>query len=388
MSQKSTSQKKPRRAKGEGSIYQRSSDGLWVAAIDVGYVAGKRQRAVGYGATQEEAIEERDRIRDQKKAGLDLTKKPKTVADWLDEWLLIKAEEERSPSTLDRYRSVVDVHLRPGLGSVRLDKLTAKRIRQFLAGYKGKRSPATILKIHAVLRAALSGAMAEDLLTRNVAKSVTPGGGSRDERRALTPDEAKTFLRAIKGDRLESVFLLAIATGLRRSELLGLRWSDVDLDGEALWVRQKLIRSSQGLTIGSPKTHRSKRPIPLQRVGLLALRRQKARLAEERLAAGEAWKPEYDLVFPNTLGKPMEPRNVNRRFEKYRAAAGLDWLDLHDLRHAFATFLLDAGEELRTVMDLLGHSTIRLTADLYGHVLAPRAREAAKGIDQALGNLA
>ncbi len=115
-----------------------------------------------------------------------------------------------------------------------------------------------------------------------------------------------------------------------------------------------------------------------------ALESQRVRQAKERLADGELWS-DLGLVFASTIGTAMEPRNVNRRFEQLRAAAGLDWLHLHDLRHAFATFMLGQGEELRTVMELLGHSTIRMTADTYGHVLPARARQAASAIDRVLG---
>jgi integrase len=114
------------------------------------------------------------------------------------------------------------------------------------------------------------------------------------------------------------------------------------------------------------------------------LEQHRVRQVKERLAAGSVWE-DHGLVFASTIGTPMEPRNVNRRFEELRRSAGLDWLRLHDLRHAFATFLLDQGEELRTVMELLGHSTIRLTADTYGHVLPARAREATGAIDRLLG---
>ena len=134
-----------------------------------------------------------------------------------------------------------------------------------------------------------------------------------------------------------------------------------------------------------PKTHRSARPVPLSALAVRALRGQRARQAAERLAAGELWEAN-DLVFASTIGTPMEPRNVNRRFDELRRRAELDWLRLHDLRHAFATFLLDQGEELRTVMELLGHSTIRLTADTYGHVLPARARKATEAIDRLLGD--
>jgi integrase len=165
---------------------------------------------------------------------------------------------------------------------------------------------------------------------------------------------------------------------------LGLRWAGVDLDQAVLTVQRTLQRVDGALRFVPPKTHRSARPVPLSALAVRALRTQRARQAEERLAAGELWEVN-DLVFASTIGTPMEPRNVNRRFYELRRRAGLEWLRLHDLRHAFATFLLDQGEELRTVMELLGHSTIRLTADTYGHVLPARARKATEAIDNILG---
>lgn len=187
---------------------------------------------------------------------------------------------------------------------------------------------------------------------------------SRNERRALNPDESRALLSAIVGDRLEAFFVLALVTGLRRGELFGLQWSDVDLSGRVLTVRQTLQSVGGQLQFLPPKTHRSARPVPLSSIALRSLEQQRARQASERLKAGELWEAN-DLVFACSIGTPMEPRNVNRRLDELRRSAGLEWLRLHDLRHAFATFLLDQGEELRTVMEPLGHSTIRLTADTW-----------------------
>ncbi len=187
----------------------------------------------------------------------------------------------------------------------------------------------------------------------------------------------------MSGDRLEAFFVLALTTGLRRGELLGLRWIDVKTDEKVLFVRQTLQRVNGRLSIVSPKTHRSTRPVPLARYACDALVRHREVQDREKAATEELWR-ESGLVFTNMLGGPMELRNVNRRFERARKAAGVEWLRLHDLRHAFATFLLHDGQELRTVMELLGHSTIRLTADTYGHVLPAKARDAADGIDQIM----
>jgi integrase len=162
------------------------------------------------------------------------------------------------------------------------------------------------------------------------------------------------------------------------------RGADVGLGGGVLFVRQTLQRNATGLEFVPLNTHRSTRPLPLSRLATQALEQQRVRQDKERATAAELWR-EHDLVFASTIGTPMEPRNVNRRFDQLRHAAGVDWLHLHDLRHAFATFLLDQGEELRTVMELLGYSTIRITADTYAHVLPKRARNAAQAIDRLLG---
>jgi integrase len=375
---------KGRRAHGEGSVYEQRP-GIWAAVVDLGWIDGKRKRKYVYAKTEAEAIKKRDEMRRHLHLGVDLTASPRTVAAWLGEWLQdLKTHDGTSASTLARYRQVITTHLVPGLGRIKLDRLTPRDVQHFLTGLRGNVAPATVVKVHGVLRVALSDAERLDLVPRNVAKAAKPPCLGRAERRTLTPEDARRLLDTIVGDRLESLFVLALATGLRRGELLGLRWTDVDLPGRVLFVRRTLQRTQHGLRFVPPKTHRSSRPLPLSGLSLRAFEKQRARQVEERLAAGEMWQ-DRGLVFASTIGTPLEPRNVNRRFEELRKAASLDWLHLHDLRHAFATFLLDQGEDLRTVMELLGHSTIRLTADTYGHVLPARARQAASAIDRVLG---
>jgi len=341
-------------------VFQRAN-GMWVAQIDLGWIAGRRRRRTVYGSSEREVLAKRDQVRSQLAKGVNLADPPRTVEQWLNEWLqTIKVGDGTSASTL----------------APRDVQLMVSQLRQTAA-------PASVIKIHGVLRNALSDAERMDLVPRNVAKAVRSAKLPRTERRALTPDEALTLLGQLQGDHLEFVFIVALSTGLRRGEVLGLRWQDVDLPGRALFVRQTVQRVHGELQLFPPKTHRSTRPIPLSEVTLSALLAQRARQVEDRLLVGVAWE-DHGLVFASHLGTPLEPRNVNRRFGTARAAAGLEWVRLHDLRHAFATFLLDQGEELRTVMDLLGHSTIRLTADTYGHVLPSRARRAADAIDRAL----
>ena len=374
-----------RRSKGEGTVYKRP-DGTWVAQVDLGWVGGRRRRRTVYAKTERAVLAKRDEVRAQITKGVDLTAPPKTLTQWLTEWLTtVKSSDGTGPATIARYDQIARVHLIPQLGTVKLAALTPRHVQSLLLKLQGVAAPATIVKVHGVLRNALADAERMDLVSRNVAKAVRPPRLSRTERRSLTPAEAGTLLSHLKGDRLEAVFIVALSTGLRRGEVLGLRWQDVDLEGRVLFVRQALQRVDRALKMVPPKTHRSSRPIPLPQFAVTAFSQQKVRQANDRRLVGRAWE-DGGLVFTTEIGTPLEPRNVNRRFYAARSAAGLEWVRLHDLRHAFATFLLDQGEGLRTVMDLLGHSTIRLTADTYGHVLPSRARKAADVIDKVLGN--
>jgi len=165
--------------------------------------------------------------------------------------------------------------------------------------------------------------------------------------------------------------------------VLGLRWEDIDLLSGRLHIRRALQRVQGSLQLVETKSHRSSRALPIPKNVVPVLDRQRARQLRERLAAGTAWQEE-GLVFATSIGTPVEPRNVNRRFTQLRDRAGLSWLRLHDLRHACATFLLAEGVEPRTVMEILGHSTIRLTMDTYGHVLPERLAAAAEAMDRAL----
>ena len=374
-----------RRSKGQGTVYKRP-DGTWVAQVDLGWVGGRRRRRTVYAKTERAVLAKRDEVRAQITKGVDLTAPPKTLTQWLTEWLTtVKSSDGTGPATIARYDQIARVHLIPQLGTVKLAALTPCHVQSLLLKLQGVAAPATIVKVHGVLRNALADAERMDLVSRNVAKAVRPPRLSRTERRSLTPAEAGSLLSHLKGDRLEAVFIVALSTGLRRGEVLGLRWQDVDLEGRVLFVRQALQRVDRALKMVPPKTHRSSRPIPLPQFAVTAFSQQKVRQANDRRLVGRAWE-DGGLVFTTEIGTPLEPRNVNRRFYAARSAAGLEWVRLHDLRHAFATFLLDQGEELRTVMDLLGHSTIRLTADTYGHVLPSRARKAADVIDKVLGN--
>lgn len=354
--------------------------------LDLGWVNGKRVRPTVYGKTRAEVVDKLAKLRKQQQAGVDLTAPPRTVGEWLVEWLRdFKSKDGTRPATLDRYRSAANHNLVPGLGRIALRKLTARDVQRYLTELSVERSPGTVAKVHAVLRSALSDAVRFDLVERNVAKLVRIPNGQAAERRVPTPKEIRQLLDAATGDRLAEAFVIAVSLGLRRGELLGLKWTDVDLHARVLHVVRAVQRSGGKLRVVEPKTRRSRRRLPLPLAAIQACERQRVMQARERLASGSAWRDE-DWVFPSTIGTVLEPRNFSRTFDKLRDQAGLPWLHLHDLRHACGTYLIAQGVGLRTVMEILGHSTYRLTMDTYGHVLPLQMFEAADAMDRALGD--
>ena len=188
----------------------------------------------------------------------------------------------------------------------------------------------------------------------------------------------------IEGERLEAFYVLALTTGLRRGELLGLRWDDIDMSSRQLQVRRALQRAGGRLQFVEPKTASSLRVLVIPKLATIHLERHRARQDEERRLLGAAWQ-DYGLVFASSVGTPLEPRNVNRRWDELRERGGLHWLPLHDLRHGCATFMLAAGVPARTIMDVLGHSEIGVTMNTYTHVLMQLREDAADAIDGVLG---
>ncbi|ETA03989.1 site-specific recombinase XerD [Frankia sp. CcI6] len=382
--QAAADQKKSRRAHGEGGLYQRASDGRWVGVVDLGWIDGKRRRRTVYGRTQKEARDKMAELRKAADKGQDLAAKPQTVAQWLAYWLdEIKAHDGTRPSTLARYQYAIDGHIVPVLGKIRLDKLTPADVRRLHAARRDSMKPASLAKVHAVLRAALTDAERMDLVSRNVAKSVQAPKLGDAEPRELMVEQARRFLDVAAGDRLEALFVVALTMGLRRGELLGLRWDDVDLDAGTLRVVRSAQRVSGTLRLVETKTRGSRRPVPIPATTVEALRRHQKYQEQERADAGTAWK-ENGLVFASTVGTLMEPRNVTRRVQQLRGRASLPTLRLHDFRHACASFLLAAGVEPRTVMEILGHATMRMTMERYGHALPERLRAASDAMDKLM----
>ncbi|MBF7084192.1 site-specific integrase [Desulfallas sp. Bu1-1] len=370
-----------RRGNGEGTICKRNN-GTWEAKITIGYNhEGKPKRLTKYFKTRKEAQEWLAKIQHEKATGKFVEPHKTTVGEWLERWLNDYAKPKTRVTTWNSYEALIRQHIKPVVGDIPLVQLQPadlQRLYNFkresgrLDG-KGGLSPRTVRYLHTVIHAALAQAVKEGLIYRNVAEAVTLPKQERKELKPLTREQTLQFLDAAKEDRLYPAFLLAVYSGLQRGELLALRWQDVDLKEHTITIRQSINRTyvSGGgtktkLTYLQPKTEKSRRTIPIPAEVVQELRRHKAKQARKKLL-GQTCR-ETDLVFTAEKGGPIDPRNLARKFETLLKKAGLPKVRFHDLRHGFATMLLKANEHPKTVQELLGHSTITTTLDIYSHV--------------------
>src|SRR5215216_4715188 len=299
-------------AKGDG--ISKRKDGLYVGRVVVHTPSGPKRKAV-YGRKYGEVEKKLNALRADADRGIVFDADSLKAAEWLDSWLsdclkpLVDAGK-MAHSTFVRYEGIVDKHLKPALGHRKLKNLTRAEVRRLYAE-KGKTlSPRSVDYIHVTLQKALSQAVRDDLIPRNVAAGERPRNSrqrSVEEAKALSPTQVKALLMAAKRQRNEALYVMAVHTGLRRGELLGLKWTDIDLDARSpkLSVRRSLKVTEDGLDFGPPKNKGSRRSVPLNETATAALRAHKARQSAEILAA-PLWQ-DIGLVFPNRVGKPINP---------------------------------------------------------------------------------
>jgi integrase len=372
-----------RRGHGEGSIYQRESDGRWVAQLNLGIVGGTRRRQVFYGKTRKEAAEKLRLAQQALDQGLPTTPEKQTVGRFLARWLDEVARPTIRPATHRLYEYLIRVHIAPAIGGIKLSKLTAQDIHALLQAKQDTLAPSSRKKIHAVLHRALGQAERWQLVARNVADLVDAPRVERQEMAYLTPEQARTFLRAVQGDRLEALYTVALALGLRQGEALGLQWTDIDFDAGKLHVRRTLQRVDGELRFLPPKTKKSVRRLALPAVAITALRAHRVRQLEEKLLAGARWQ-ERDLVFGSSIGTPLGGGDVRAWFHQALDRAGLPRMRFHDLRHSCVALLLAQGVDLKTIQEILGHHSISMTGDIYGHLVEAVKQDAAARMDDVL----
>lgn len=367
-----------RRGSGEGSILHRK-DGRWLARMTL--EDGKRKEF--YGATQKEV---RDRLHEAQAArlrGTLATGPRQTLRTFISSWLTDIARHTVRPSTYDGYERLLHKHVLPILGGTVLQKLLPQDLQAYYSTKLAEGlSPRYVQMMHAVLHRALGQAVRWDLIVRNPADLVDAPLPRRIPINPLTTSQTRQLLSAAKDDRLYALYVLAVTTGLRQGELLGLRWADVDPTAASLMVMQQYQRlKGTGITFVEPKTARGRRPIALPAVAVRALNAHRENQEVERTTAGEDWC-ETGLVFTNLIGKPLDRPNLTERsFHPLLEKAGLPSIRFHDLRHTAATLLLTQGVHPKVVQERLGHSTIAVTMDVYSHVLPDMQLEAAMKID-------
>ena len=372
-----------RRGQGEGSIYRRA-DGLWAGAVNLGWEAGKRRRKVVYGRTMAEARVRLRSVQAQVQSGLPIPDDQLTVGDLLGRWIDSVLPGTVATNTMVNYATIARVHILPTLGRTRLAKLTPTAVQALLqAKTQEGYSPTTVRRIRGVLVQVLKQAERWGLVARNVAALTNGPRIPKREGRTLTIDQAKALLAAARGDRLEPLYVVMLSLGLRRGEALALDWNDVDLDARTLRVRRSVRREGGKLVLGELKTAGSRRVLNLPIPVVEALRAHRVRQAAERLEAGPRWQ-DLGLVFTTTIGTAIDPANLRHYFEALALRAGLGHRHPHELRHSAASIMLAQGVPLEVVSEVLGHSSIRVTKDTYGHIMAPAKEAAAEAMGVAL----
>lgn len=296
-----------------------------------------------------------------------------TLAAYLTMWLDQVVKPKRQPGTYRGYEQLVRVHISPALGRIRVDRLTPSQVQAFINAKleDPDLAPRTVQYMFAVLRAALGRAKKWGIVSRNVAEFVESPKVERDEIKPFTREEAAQLLTAARGDRLEALYSVALALGLRQGEALGLQWDDVDLDAGLVYVRHQLQRQA----LVETKTRKSHRVIKLPASIVMALHEHRQRVVS-------AGKVPSGYVFTATNGSPLIARNVVRSFKALLKKAGLSQtVRFHDLRHSAASFMLAVGVPMKAVQEILGHSSFQVTSDTYSHVLPELFDDAAERMD-------
>jgi integrase len=372
---------KRRRSSGDGSIYQ-DKNGRWRASIDLGYINGKRRRKQLSGKTRQQVAAKLKAALKAQEAGMNLATETQTVGGFLSRWLDTVVVPTRKPTTVSSYRMLVRRYIEPKIGAIRLDKLTAEQVQAMLNALRVEGlSPRTVQYVRSTFRAALEQAIKWGYIARNVAAATEPPRGVTPKMKALNQQQAQLLLDAAKGHRLEALYRVALSYGLRRGEVLGLLWEDVDLNkgvmritGQVQTIDNKTIRTE------SPKTEGSIRELPLPGILIEVLQDHQKLQELERSTVGVEWH-EHGLVFPSNRGTPIVPRNLLRHFKRLLRVANLpETTRFHDLRHSAASIMLAQGVPLKTVSDILGHSDIRTTANTNGHTDDTQKRAAANTI--------
>jgi len=383
---------KYRQEYGEGSLRKRK-DGSWEARyFYVDRETGQRVSKSVYAPTQAKVKEKLEEIKERIENPPDPIDEEKdkmkdiTLGDWLDIWMQEYKKNSVRATTYTNYFLAIENHIRPELGNMQLNKVRPDHIQKFLNDMSSGKvrdmplAPWTVQKAKVVLSGAFEQAIRNQIIPYNPVKATVPPKMDQKEIRVLTEEEQKDFLKAVKGHRLEALYTLTLATGLRRGEVIALTWDNIDFNTSTLTVKGSVSRvldtdtKKTYLTLSEPKTKSGRRQVPILASLAQVLKEHKQRQEDEIIAAGSAWQ-DNNIVFASNIGTYTEPRRVNMSMNKITDAAGLPRFTFHSLRHTFATRMLEANISAKIVQDVLGHADVTLTLNTYSHVIGTTAHD-------------
>lgn len=370
-----------RRAHGEGTITQRQ-DGTWMGQISIGYDDhGKRKRKTVYGKTQKEVRSKVDEVKQQIASGT-FSDSKLTVHSYLEHWLKEK-ERQVKPRTIELYRDWTKRHIVPRVGKTQLVKLTPIQVQTMMGELADTVGVSTANKCRKMLYGALKQAVRWQIVPRNVCEAVDPLKEQSRSMKIWESGDAVRFLDTIRAHRFYAAFYLAMSTGLRRGELLGLMWSD--LRGDSLYIQRTLTVTNKKVSWSTPKTNRGKRFVTLPADAIDVLEQHRKLQESEAATLGEAW-PNSDLMFTSAVGTPVDPRTFSKLFTALQNKAEVPQVRLHDLRHLHVSLLVKNGVDPRTIADRVGHTDSGFTLRKYAHMFEEQRRAAAINLSDLLGS--
>ena len=386
------SKKTTRSSAGSGTIRKRE-DGRWEARYTAGInpATGKQIQKSIYGKTQKEVREKLRKVTSEIDEGGYFEPSNMPLADWLDIWMKDYLKDVK-PRTVDSYCSTARKHLKPALGRIRLKALTPVQVQVFInelfegENGEGGLSAKTVHNIHGVLHRALQDAVSIGYLKYNVADNTKLPRKSKPEIHPMDKEDVARFLTAIQGNELETLFRTALFTGMRQGELLGLTWSRVDFVNGTITVSKQLQRKRDGsgeYELITPKNNKPRTLTPASDV-MVRLHRLQTRQMEQRLMAGSAWENDQGFVFVNDLGRHLAAHTVYLKFKKVVEDMGMPDFRFHDLRHTFAVMSLQAGDDIKTLQENMGHHAASFTLETYAHSTASMKRESSERMDRLI----
>jgi integrase len=359
----------------KGHIRERSP-GHWAIILDVPGDGNRRRKWHSFKGTKREAQAECARLITEMTSGACIERHKQSLNSFLDKWERDWATNNLSAKTAERYFELTRLHIRPHLGGRAIQSIGVQDLNTLYAGLHDKLSPRTIKHVHRLLHRVFGHAAKWGVTKRNVVALVDAPRVPVKEAPALRLAEIPTMLAGVRGRMLYPIAVVALGTGMRRGELCGLRWQDVDLDGGSLRVEQSLEQTRDGLRFKAPKSARSRRSISLSPAVVAELRSHWNAQQEQRLALGLGKAPADSLVFAAWDGKPRHPDKLSTDFSTAMTRAGLPHITLHSLRHTHASQLITSGMDILTVSRRLGHGSPAITLNVYGHLLRPEDRAA------------